>query len=84
MQEGMSYVRGAAVPLIEKTISQALADTAAKFPDREALVVCHQDVRLTWKELDDEVTRTARGLLGLGLEPAIAPASGPATAWSGS
>ncbi len=30
-------------------------------------MVCHQGVRLTWAELDREVTRTARGLAGLGL-----------------
>jgi fatty-acyl-CoA synthase len=65
----LSYVCGAAVPLLEKTISQAVSDTAARFPDREALVVCHQNVRLTWRELDREVTRTARGLVGLGLRP---------------
>src|ERR1035438_1217811 len=60
----LSYIRGADVPLIEKTISQVLADTARRFPDRDALVVCHQGVRLTWAELDREVTRTARGLPG--------------------
>ena len=63
----LSYSRGAAAPLLEKTISQALADTAASFPDREALVVCHQNVRRTWSELDGEATRVARGLAGLGL-----------------
>ena len=46
-----------------------LSRTAARFPDRDALVVCHQNVRLTWRELDREVTRTARGLAGLGLRP---------------
>jgi fatty-acyl-CoA synthase len=65
----LSYIRGADVPLIEKTISQVLADTARRFPDRDALVVCHQGVRLTWAELDREATRTARGLAGLGLRP---------------
>jgi len=69
MQEGMSYVRGAAVPQIEKTIPEALADTAARYPDHEALVVCHQGVRLTWSQLDREATRTARGLRGMGLVP---------------
>src|ERR1022692_3446198 len=54
---------------MEKTISQALADTAAKFPEREALVVCHQNARLTWSELDQEATLVARGLAGLGLAP---------------
>jgi fatty-acyl-CoA synthase len=57
------------VPLLEKTLSQALADAAARFPHREALVVCHQNARFTWSELDREVTRTARGLVGLGLRP---------------
>lgn len=57
------------MPLLEKTISQAVSDVAARFPDREALVVCHQNIRLTWRELDREVTRTARGLAGLGLRP---------------
>lgn len=65
----LSYVRGAAVPLLEQTISQAVSHAAARFPDREALVVCHQNVRLTWRELDREVTRTARGLAGLGIRP---------------
>jgi fatty-acyl-CoA synthase len=56
------------VPLIEKTLSQLLAHTARRFPDREALVACHQNRRLTWSELDQEATRTARGLAGLGLK----------------
>jgi len=55
--------------LLEKTISQALRDAAAKFPDRDALIVLHQNRRLTWSELDAEVTRVARGLAGLGLKP---------------
>ena len=63
----LSYRRGADVPLLERTLSQALSHTAARFPGREALVVCHQNVHLTWSELDAEVTRTARGLAGLGL-----------------
>jgi fatty-acyl-CoA synthase len=65
----LSYSRGAVAPLLEKTIGRALADTAANFPDREALVACHQNVRFTWSELDREATRVARGLAGLGLVP---------------
>jgi fatty-acyl-CoA synthase len=56
------------VPLLELTISQALAATASRFPDRDALVVRHQSVRLTWAELDREATRVANGLAGLGLQ----------------
>src|SRR6185369_16529695 len=50
-------------------LSQALADAAARWPSQDALVVCHQSVRLTWSQLDREVTRVARGLAGLGLAP---------------
>jgi fatty-acyl-CoA synthase len=65
----LSHTRGADVPLLEKTISQALRDAAAKFPDGEALIVRHQSTRLKWHELNAQVTRTARGLAGLGLRP---------------
>jgi fatty-acyl-CoA synthase len=65
----LSYLRGATVPLLNLTLSEALTATAGRYPDREALVVCHEGVRLTWSELEREVTRTARGLAGLGLRP---------------
>ncbi|MCC6861542.1 MAG: AMP-binding protein [Bryobacterales bacterium] len=64
----MSYIRGPEVPLLEKTISQAFADTVARQPEREALVVRHQGLRFTWRELAREVDRTAMGLSGLGLQ----------------
>ena len=65
----LSYTRGADIPLLEKTISQALRDRANRNPKHDALIVCHQNVRLSWSELDAEVTRVARGLAGLGLKP---------------
>ena len=63
----LSYSRGAEIPLLEKTISQALRDRAAAQPHHDALIVRHQNARFTWSELDREVTRVARGLAGLGL-----------------
>jgi fatty-acyl-CoA synthase len=57
------------VPLLEKTLSQALRDQAERIPDHDALVVRHQKIRLTWRDFDAEVTRVARGLTGLGLGP---------------
>jgi fatty-acyl-CoA synthase len=36
-------------------------------PGSDALVSCHQQVRLSWAELNAAVDRLARGLLGLGL-----------------
>ena len=65
----LSYTRGPDAPLLEKTISRALSDAARSFPDREALIVSHQNVHLTWSQLDSEATRVARGLAGLGLAP---------------
>jgi fatty-acyl-CoA synthase len=64
-----SHVRGPQMELIAKTTHRVLAETAERFPDREALVVRHQDIHLTWRELADKVESTARGLIGLGLEP---------------
>jgi fatty-acyl-CoA synthase len=67
--DALSYAAGAAAPLLDKTISEVFADTAARFPDRDALIVRHQGVRLAWRELQAEAERTARGLAGLGLRP---------------
>jgi fatty-acyl-CoA synthase len=64
----LSYSHGAsAVPLIGQTIGENLAETARRFPDADALVVTHQGVRLTYRELAAEVERVARGLLSYGL-----------------
>lgn len=64
-----SYAKGPEGQLFDITLSDALAQTAARFPDREGLVVRHQNLRLTWRQFDDAVTRVARGLAGLGLQP---------------
>ncbi|MDE3167651.1 MAG: AMP-binding protein [Acidobacteriota bacterium] len=42
---------------------------ARRHPGRDALIVRHQGVRLSWSELDDAATRVARGLAALGLAP---------------
>jgi fatty-acyl-CoA synthase len=64
-----SYVRGPEIELTTQTTHQVLNQTADRFPDRDALIACHQNIRLTWRELAREVERTARGLIGLGLQP---------------
>jgi fatty-acyl-CoA synthase len=64
----VSYSHGASmVPLLGQTIGENLAATAARFPGVDAVVVGHQDVRLTYTELLIEVDRVARGLLSYGL-----------------
>jgi fatty-acyl-CoA synthase len=63
----LSYSKGPDTPLAEESISQAFRKTAARFPKHEALVSRHQNIRLTWAQLDARVEETARGLSGLGL-----------------
>lgn len=65
----LSYARGVDRPLLEITLGQALESTAAQHPDELAVVVRHQEVRLTWSELLRRTDEVARGLAGLGLQP---------------
>jgi len=65
-----SYDHGTSeTKLIGETIGQRFDRTVARWPDREALVVRHQDVRWTWAELGRRVDALAAGLLALGLAP---------------
>ena len=65
----LSYARGPEMALSAQTTPQVLAATAARHPQRDALIARHQGLRLSWRELAAEVERTARGLTGLGLQP---------------
>ena len=56
------------VPLIEMTIGDLLAQTVAKHGDREALIVSHQDLRLSWNEFGAIVDRVAKGLMAYGID----------------
>ncbi|MGC8476503.1 MAG: AMP-binding protein [Acetobacteraceae bacterium] len=65
-----SYVHGASdVPLLGQTVGANLAATAARFPDRPALIVPSRDVRWSYAELLSRAEAFAAGLLALGLEP---------------
>ena len=55
-------------PLLPMTIGAAFDRTVERFPQREALVVRHQQLRYTWAELAEAVDRCARALLALGLQ----------------
>ncbi len=55
-------------PLLDETIGFNLRRMAERHADRDALVSCHQDVRLTYGELDAAVDSVARALMALGLE----------------
>jgi len=65
-----SYVHGAsAKPLIGETIGALLDRVAAEAPDSPALVVRHQGVRWSYRELRARADDLAAGLLALGLAP---------------
>src|SRR4051794_35386808 len=61
-----NYARGRAIPLLDVTIGEQLHFTASRYGYRPALIVRHQNVRFTWRELDAKVTEWARGLAGMG------------------
>jgi fatty-acyl-CoA synthase len=63
-----SHARGSeSVPLFRETIGANLERTVQRFGDREALVSCAQDVRLTYTQLAAAVDELARGLLAAGI-----------------
>lgn len=73
---GLSYVRGSTeLQLINKTVGNCLDATAQKFPDQEALVVNHENVRLTYAQLKEEV--------GANLEPSKWAGTSPRLSWLG-
>src|SRR5262245_7100827 len=64
-----SYLsRPATQPLLGETIGGCLDRIVALYGDHEALVSRHQGKRLTYRQLDAEARRLARGLLALGLQ----------------
>jgi fatty-acyl-CoA synthase len=68
MKHTMSYTSGSSdTPLLGITIGDMFDQTVARYPDNEALVVRHQSIRYTYRELKAQVDRCARALLALGV-----------------
>ena len=64
-----AYAKGRTdTPLLEQTIGDRLEATASRLPDHEAVVMPHQNIRWTYRQLDDAVNRVARALLARGFE----------------
>src|ERR1700694_877284 len=69
MTSALSYASGtSAAPLLGRTIGDDLAATVARFGDREALVDVPTGRRWTYRQLEAEIDRVARGMLDLGVE----------------
>jgi fatty-acyl-CoA synthase len=68
MVEG-SYASGTSTfPLLGVSIGEMLDTISAKYPDTEAIVSVHQDIRWTYREFSEKVNQVARGLMGMGVE----------------
>jgi fatty-acyl-CoA synthase len=66
----LSFVSGGgAQPLLYRTVDGVLRAAATEVPDRTALVVPFQSVRLTFAELDRQIDEVARGMVACGLKP---------------
>ena len=70
MSNRISYAQGSSLtPLIGETIGANLDRVVASYPERDALVVRHQDVRWSYAEFAAQVDRVARALVAIGLRP---------------
>src|SRR5262245_2899600 len=65
----LSYVHGASdTPFIGDAIGVHFDRIVERFSDRDALIVRHQQIRWTYRELKERVDAFAAGLLALGLK----------------
>ena len=64
----MSHDKGPQVPLIEATIGDFFDAICDKYPEREALVVRQQNIRWTYRQLQQKVNQLASALIEMGLE----------------
>ena len=77
MANPTAYVHGSSLtPLIGETIGTNFDRIAATYPERDAVIVRHQDARWTYSEFADRVERLARGLIASGLQPGDRMGSG--------
>src|SRR5688500_11120539 len=64
-----SYAHGAsAVPLLGETIGENLRRVVERYGDREALIVRSQGYRATYRQVWEQTSRAARGLMARGVE----------------
>ncbi|WP_214509003.1 AMP-binding protein [Pseudomonas brassicacearum] len=65
----LSYTRGSEdKALLAQTIGEVFDQAVTRYPEGEALVVRHQSLRYTWRQLAETVDLHARALLALGLK----------------
>jgi len=69
MAEKQSYISGISdTPLLGITIGDMFDQTVKQYPDNEALIARHQNIRYTYSQLKDQVDQCARGLMAMGVQ----------------
>jgi fatty-acyl-CoA synthase len=65
----LSYTNGTSQePLLGITIGDLFDQTASQYADNEALIVHHQNIRWTYRQLKEQVDNCARALMAIGLK----------------
>lgn len=65
----ISYTSGtSSIPLLGMTIGDLLDETVSKYPNGEALIVHHQNIRWSYTQLQAVVDTCARALMACGLQ----------------
>lgn len=65
----LSYLSGTSdIPLLGITIGDMFDQVAEKYPNNEALVVHHQNIRWTYQQLKEQVDNCARAFMAIGLQ----------------
>ena len=69
MSKEISYASGASdKPLLGDTIGDKFDEIASKYPEREAIVSIHQNIRFTYNELAKEVNTLAKAFISSGFK----------------
>ncbi len=69
MSNTLSYLSGtSSKPLLGITIGDMLDETVARFPNSDALIVHHQNIRFTYKQFKKVVDTCAKAFLAIGVE----------------
>ncbi|USZ15778.1 AMP-binding protein [Moraxella sp. FZFQ2102] len=64
----MSYDKGPSAPLIESTIGEFFDAMTAKNPEQTAIVSVHQNIRMSYRELQSKANQLASAMINMGLQ----------------
>lgn len=69
MPNQISYTSGTSTePLLGLTIGEAFDQTVEQYPNNEAIISRHQQIRYTYRQLQDQVDQCAKSFMALGIK----------------